>query len=58
MKFGLNLSTVSSWFDKSIEVLITDFALLDVQSVIIIMAPAPSNISVGAATFSDSISIV
>ena len=58
MKFGLNLSIVSSWFDKSIEVLITDFALLDVQSVIIIMAPAPSNISVGAATFSDSISIV
>ena len=58
MKFGLNLSIVSSWFDKSIEVLITDFALLDVQSVTIIMAPAPNNISVGAATFSDNISIV
>ena len=57
-KFGWNLSTVSSWFDKSIDVLITDFALLDVHNVTIIIAPAPSNISVGAATFSDNISIV
>ena len=46
------------YYDKSIDVLITDFALLDVHNVIIIIAPAPNNIPVGAATFSDNISIV
>ena len=57
-KFGSNLSIVSSCLERSIDVLITDFAFDDVHKVSTMIIPAPNNINVGAETFSLKISIV
>ena len=57
-RFALNLSLISLWSDKSIEVFKTFFALDENHSVITIIAPARNSITFGVSTLEDSTSIV
>ena len=57
-RFALNLSLISLWSDKSIEVFKTFFALDENHSVITIIAPAKNSITFGVSTLEDSTSSV